>query len=363
MGAPNNCTSPAVARRWPATTSASSRWPLPSTPATPRISPWCRTSETFSMPEERPSPPAETPTSSSSTSPLTCEAWRRSTRRALELGDGGARARLVTEHDAHDLGLQLLGRARAQVVLGQAAGHAALLEDRDAVADRGRLVQLVRDEDERHSRLLQPDQDLLELRDALRREHRGRLVQDQHARAAPQRLDDLDLLLLTEREVARARARVDLDAERAGELGQPGRARLGVEAHAAALAEQQVLEHAERRHERRVLVDHAHAEPERSARRVDAHVLAAHADVAGVGLRHAREHAHQRRLARAVLAQQAVHLAGADREVDVVVRDDAREGLRDADQLDGGGACPRRRVDVVPNGRQEKTDSATSSAP
>ena len=30
---------PAVARRWPATTSASARWPLPSTPATPRISP------------------------------------------------------------------------------------------------------------------------------------------------------------------------------------------------------------------------------------------------------------------------------------------------------------------------------------
>ena len=35
---------------------------------------------------------------------------------------------------------------------------------------------------------------------------------------------------------------------------------------------------------------------------------------------------------------------GADREVDVVVRDDARERLRDADQLDGGSVCPRRRV-------------------
>ena len=46
-----------------------------------------------------------------------------------------------------------------------------------------------------------------------------------------------------------------------------------------------------------------------------------------------------------------MHLARADREVDVVVRDDARERLRDPDQLDGGGVGPRRRVDVLPVGR------------
>ena len=41
----------------------------------------------------------------------------------------------------------------------------------------------------------------VELGDALRRQHRRRLVEDQHPRAAPERLDDLDLLLVAEREV------------------------------------------------------------------------------------------------------------------------------------------------------------------
>ena len=38
---------------------------------------------------------------------------------ALELGDRRFAAGLLAEHDAHDLGLQLLGRARAQLALGQ----------------------------------------------------------------------------------------------------------------------------------------------------------------------------------------------------------------------------------------------------
>ena len=46
------------------------------------------------------------------------------------------------------------------------------------------------------------------------------------------------------------------------------------------------------------------------------------------------EDVHQRRLAGAVLAEQRVHLAAAEVEVDVVVRDDAREALRDAAQLE-----------------------------
>ena len=209
-------------------------------------------------------------------------------------------------------------------------------------------MQLVRDEDDRDARPLEADEHVLELGDALGRQHRRGLVQDQDIGAAPERLDDLDQLLLTQREVARARARVDRRPERGRDLGQPRLAGGGVQSHAAAFTEQQVLEHAEGGHQRRVLIDHADAEAERAARRIDADVTAADADPAGVGLRHPREDAHQRGLARPVLAQQAVHLARADREVDVVVRDDARERLRDADQLDGGGVGPRRRVAVAP---------------
>ena len=51
-------------------------------------------------------------------------------------------------------------------------------------------------------------------------------------------------------------------------------------------------------------------------------------DLALVGPVEAVEDVHQRRLAGAVLAEQRVHLAAAEVEVDVVVRDDAGKALR-----------------------------------
>ena len=50
------------------------------------------------------------------------------------------------------------------------------------------------------------------------------------------------------------------------------------------------------------------------------------------------EDVHQRRLARAVLAEQRVHLALEEVEADVVVRDDPREALRDVAHLEDLGA-------------------------
>ncbi len=62
--------------------------------------------------------------------------------------------------------------------------------------------------------------------------------------------------------------------------------------------------------------------------------LAAPADLALVGLVRAGQHLDQRRLAGAVLAEQAVHLAGADVEVDAAERPHARELLHDAAHLE-----------------------------
>ena len=59
-------------------------------------------------------------------------------------------------------------------------------------------------------------------------------------------------------------------------------------------------------------------------------------DLAGVGLVEPVEDVHQRRLARAVLAEQRVHLAATELEVDVVVGDDAGERLRDPAHLEDG---------------------------
>ena len=66
-------------------------------------------------------------------------------------------------------------------------------------------------------------------------------------------------------------------------------------------------------------------------------------DRAVVGLLHAVQDLHQRRLAGAVLPDEGVHRAGADVDVDVVVGDHAGEPLADAAQPDGdlvvAGSC------------------------
>ena len=233
-----------------------------------------------------------------------------------------------------DLGSQLLVALRPQSLAVHRADEPSLPEDRDLVAERERLVQLVRDEDDRLALLLQPGQHLRQLGDALRRQHRRRLVEDQHARAAPERLDDLHLLLVAEREVGRLRAGVDLDAQLARQLGEALSRGRPVEAQAVAVAEHQVLEHGECGDQRRVLVHSADPELERPPRRRDGRLDPLDADPAGVGAEQAGQNADQRRLAGAVLAEQAVHLAGAEGQVDVVVREHSGERLRDPDQLD-----------------------------
>ena len=62
--------------------------------------------------------------------------------------------------------------------------------------------------------------------------------------------------------------------------------------------------------------------------------LAVDEDLALVGRVQPVQDVHQGALARAVLAQQAVDLAGLDDEVDVIVRDERAEPLRDAAQLE-----------------------------
>ena len=68
--------------------------------------------------------------------------------------------------------------------------------------------------------------------------------------------------------------------------------------------------------------------------------------LAGVAPHDAAEHLHERRLAGAVLADQAADLAGAKHEVAVQKRADGAVGLRRVAQLDDG--CPGVRHDVPP---------------
>ena len=99
--------------------------------------------------------------------------------------------------------------------------------------------------------------------------------------------------------------------------------------------EDDVLGHGHHRDEHEVLVHHPDPGLDRIAGRAEADRLPVQEDLAGVVLEEPVEDGHQRRLAGAVLAEQRVHLAPAQVEVDVVVGDDAaRELLADSAHLE-----------------------------
>src|SRR5712691_444148 len=95
-----------------------------------------------------------------------------------------------------------------------------------------------------------------------------------------------------------------------------------------------------------MLVDHPEASRDRIAGRMEAHGYALDEGRPIVGLVQAGEDVHQRALAGAVLPEQRVDLAVAQVEIDMIVRDEAREALDDPVHLDregclGHSAVPR----------------------
>ena len=210
---------------------------------------------------------------------------------------------------------------------------------------------------------------LRQLCDALRGEHRGRLVEDQHPRASPQRLDDLHLLLVAKGEVDCVCVGVDLDAEQPGELGEALPRAFLVQPQPPRVAQHQVLEDGQRRNQRRVLRDGADAQLERGAGRRDHRLDPLDPDRARVGAVQAGEDADQSGLASAVLAEQAVHLTAAEGQVDAVVREHTRERLRDPLELDdrrvGRFAHPGRLsvLEETPWGQDAPVPKAVSIRP
>ena len=239
---------------------------------------------------------------------------------------------LAPDHQARQA---LLGRAgrRQRLDLLAAAQH------RDPVGDLGHLVQLVADEDDRLALLGQAPDDREELLRLLRRQHRGRLVEHEDVGAAVERLQDLDALLLADGDVLDDRARVDGQPEAGRDLVHPLLGGGVVEQDAVVRRlgrEHDVLRDRHHRDQHEVLVHHPDPVLDRGPRRAEHGRLAVDQDLALVGVVEPVEDVHQRRLAGAVLAEQRVHLALAQVEVDVVVRDDAGEALRDPTKLENG---------------------------
>ena len=89
----------------------------------------------------------------------------------------------------------------------------AVAEDGGAVAQLEHLVEPMADEQHRDAASPQVPDDREQALDLVRRERRGRLVEDQDARLERQRLGDLDELLVGHRQAADRRADIELDVE------------------------------------------------------------------------------------------------------------------------------------------------------
>ena len=131
---------------------------------------------------------------------------------------GGFSTRNTTSRPTISWASAGLGRALAR----HGVDLLAAAQDADPVGDLEHLVQLVRDEDDRHPLGLQVAEDLEQLERLLRRQDGRRLVEDEDVGLAVERLQDLDPLLLADGEVGDQRVRVDLELELRGELADAG---------------------------------------------------------------------------------------------------------------------------------------------
>jgi len=165
-------------------------------------------------------------------------------------------------------------------------------------------------------------------------ERGGRFVEDQKAAVVRQRARQQNLLLLRQRAALHPLVYVDMRLE----LRQQG-ARLPANGAPAKAVpgfgqpiQQDVLRHAELRHQRHVhlLLHQVYAESFRIARAAYRHRRAVQPDFAAVVAVRAGQHRHQRRFACAVLAHQGVHFAAATVERDILQRLNAGKRLADA---------------------------------
>ena len=215
-----------------------------------------------------------------------------------------------------------------------------------AVGDGDDLVQLVRDEHDAHPVRREPADRVEQRLHVLGHEHRGRLVEDQHAAPVIERLEDLHPLPLADGQ--RLDGRIGVDVRRRGAR----RCRAPRRRAPAPIDDTQCRRVASITFSVTVIGPTSENSwvtspmPARIASfgDVQPHRRAIDADLSGIGLAQAVEDPRQRALAGAVLAEQGVHLAGAHVEVDAVVGDERAEPLGEPGDRDKGRVCRGRRT-------------------
>ena len=308
---PPSSSVPARARRRPDSTSTSSSRPDPGRPATPRISPSC---SSMSRSEKR--APSPRTFAATATGPARAS-------RAL----GEHLTQLAADHEPDELAVA------GGVDAVESADVAAIAEDRHAVAQLGDLGQVVRDVETGHPLLPEPPDGREDASDLLGRQWRRRFVEhDQRGTFVDERPGDLHQLTLGWTEVADEGAGIELRTQLIGqEPGGPAAHLPTAKAQDAALlvAHEHRLRHREAGHEVELLVDEADAELVDRVWRWCGERLAVDDDPPGVREMDAGEDLDDGGLARTVLADEAMHLAGAHLERRVTERLDPREPLVD----------------------------------
>ena len=226
----------------------------------------------------------------------------------------------------------------------------ALAQNAAAVCNGHDLVQLVGDEEDGLALLLEPAHDLHQLVDLLRGQNCSGLVEDQDLVVAVEHLQDLHALLHTDRDVADEGVRVHAQAVLLAQGHDlPAGLRLLQKAQLVGLHTQDdVVQNAEALHQLEVLVHHADAQCIGIVGVADGDLLAIFEDLTLFRLVQAKQNAHQRTLARAVLAQQSVYLAFAQLQGDVVVCLDTGEFLGNVEHLDHKILCQSAHSPFVP---------------
>ena len=224
----------------------------------------------------------------------------------------------------------------------------ALVEHRQAVAHRQRLLLVVRDVDEGDPELLlDPLQLDLQLLAQLQVERAERLVEQQRLRPVDDRAGERDALALAAGELPRLAAAVALEPHERERLARAP-APLGPRHLLHAEPVLDVVLHGHVREERVVLEDRV--DVARVGRQLR-DVLAAELDAALVRLLEARDHAQRRRLAGAGRAEHGEELAAPDLQVDAVDRGDVAVALAQPGDADVDLSLRRQATPRAARGR------------
>ena len=172
-----------------------------------------------------------------------------------------------------------------------------------------------------------------------------RLIEDQHARLEQQGFGDLDDMPLRNRQLGKPVVRMDRHA--AGSDLRQGFGHLTRIGQAGVEAQRDILAHRQVRRQRRMLVNHGHAETTHRSGRGISNDGPVENDLAAIGAHDSGGNIDEGRLARAVLADDGMDLTGNERQAHILQRRDRTIGFGHIAQFHDGTECCFRVAGIM----------------